>query len=573
MVTIEVNKRPLRAREGERLLAALRRAGLSVPTLCDVPALFPSGACRLCVVEVEGRRRLAPSCATPVEEGMKVLTHSPRAVRARQTIVELLLANHPDDCLYCFRNGACQLQRLAEDLGVRQRRYVGAKSDRKIDLAGPSIVRDPAKCILCGKCVRVCEEIQGVAAIDFHGRGSRTCIGTAFDESLNLSSCVGCGQCLMTCPTGALREQSHVKEVVGALDDPAKLVVVQLAPAVSVSLGEAFGLEPGTDVAGPLAAALRELGFARVFDGALGADLAAMEMAAEFVERITRGGPLPMMTSGSPGWVRFVEEFRPDFLEHLSTCKSPQQMLGALIKTYFAQQAEVDPARIFSVAVMPCTAKKAEAERPEMGCGGRPDVDAVLTTRELARILRMRGVDLAALSPEPADEPFGERSTAGKLCGAAGGAAEAVMRSVHFLLTGKDLPNLRLQALRAPEGVKEARLRVGGRDFGVAVVSGLGGARRLLDEIRAGWRSLHFVEVATCPGGCVAGGGQPVGASAQAVRARAEALYCLDADEPIRTAHANGAVQRLYQDLLGKPLSARGRELLHTRYAKREVVI
>jgi len=573
VITIEVNKKPLRVREGEMLLAALRRAGINVPTLCEVPDLLPSGACRLCVVEVEGRPNLAPSCATPVAAGMKVMTHSPRAVRARKTIVELLLANHPDDCLYCFRNGTCKLQRLAEELGVRQRRYVGAKSDLKIDLASPSIVRDPAKCILCGKCVRVCEEIQGVAAIDFHGRGCRMGIGAAFDQCLNLSSCVGCGQCILTCPTGALREQSHVKEVAGALDDPEKFVVVQLAPAVSVSLGEELGLEPGADIAGPLTAALHELGFQRVFDTSLAADLVAMEQASELVERLARGGRLPMFSSSSPGWVQFVEEFCPDFIENLSVCKSPQQMLGALIKTHFAEQARLDPSRIFSVVVTPCTAAKFEAQRPEMGRGGRPDVDAVLTTRELARLIRMRGMGLSALAPEPADPPFGERSTAGKLTGAAGGLTEAVMRTAHFLLAGKDLPNLRISAVRAPEGVKEVRLRMGKLELGVAIVSGLGHARGLLDEIRAGWRLLHFVEVATCPGGCVAGGGQPLGASGQAVRARAQALYRIDTEEMIRTAHANAAVQRLYDEFLGRPLGARSRELLHTHYAKREVAV
>ena len=573
MVNIEVNKKPIKAKQGEMLLTALRRAGINVPTLCYMENLFPSGACRMCVVEVDGQRGLVPSCAAPVREGMKVQTHSPRAVRARKTIVELLLANHPDDCLYCVRNRNCKLQGLAEELGVRQRRYVGAKTEAKVDTSSPSIVRDPAKCILCGKCVRLCEEVQGVAAIDFTGRGCRTSIGTAFDQGLNVSSCINCGQCIMACPTGALREQSSIKEVASALDDPEKFVVVQHAPAVSVSLAEEFGLKPGTDIAGAMTAAFRKLGFDRVFDTSFAADLTVMEEGSELVERIQNGGRLPMLTSCSPGWIKFVEEFYPDFIPNLSTCKSPQQMMGAIIKSYFAQRAGIDPAKIFSVSVMPCTAKKFEAERPEMASDGRPDIDAVLTTRELARIIRMRGIDMAALTPEPGDTPFGERSTAGKLFGATGGVMEAAIRSAHFLLTGKELEHLKVQAVRGLKGVKEARVKIGKLELGIAVVSGIGNARRLLDDIRSGYRDLHFIEVMTCPGGCIAGGGQPLSADPEAVRARMQALYKIDRDEPLRTAHTNESVARLYREFLGKPLGEKSHHLLHTHYAKREVVI
>ena len=396
MINIEVNGRTVWAEKGEMLLTALRRAGIKVPTLCHIDGLTPTGACRMCVVEVEGQRGLVPSCAFPAADGMKVRTHSPRAVQARKTIIELLLANHPDDCLYCVRNGNCELQDLAEELGVRSRRFAGDRTRHTLDASSPSIVRDPAKCILCSKCVRICEEVQHVSAIDFIGRGSRAKIGTAFDEGLNVSSCVNCGQCVTVCPTGALTEKSQIQEVIDALNDKDKLVVVQHAPAVSVALGEEFGVPQGTDVAGAMTTALRWLGFDRVFDTSFAADLTIMEEGSELVHRLTNGGTLPMLTSCSPGWIKFVETYYPDFLDNLSTCKSPQQMMGAVIKSYFAQQAGINPSRIYSVSIMPCTAKKFEAARPEMAHDGLPDIDAVLTTRELARLIRMRGLDLAA---------------------------------------------------------------------------------------------------------------------------------------------------------------------------------
>ena len=578
MITIEVNNRTIEAKRGEMLLSALQRAGLKIPTLCHLENLFPSGACRMCVVEVEGQRSLVPSCAFPVSEGMKVKTHSTRAVRARKTIIELLLSNHPDDCLYCVRNGSCTLQGLAEELGVRERRFAGAKSEYKVDTSSPSVIRDPAKCILCGKCVRVCEEVQGVSAIDFIGRGSKARVGTAFDQGLNVSSCVNCGQCIVVCPTGALREQSHAKEVLNAIANPNKFVVVQHAPAVSVSLAEEFGLKPGMDIAGALTAALRQLGVDRVFDTSFSADLTVMEEATELATRIANGGTLPLMSSCSPGWIKFVEQFYPDFLGNLSTCKSPQQMLGAIIKSYYAQREGIDPANIFSVAIMPCTAKKFEAERPEMtqahnGHGHTPDVDAVLTTRELARIIRMRGIDFNALTPDTADTPFGERSTAGKLFGASGGVMEAAVRTAHFLLTGREMENLKIQALRGLTGIKEARVKIGDLEVGVAVVSGLANARRLLDEIRAGRKDLHFIEVMTCPGGCIAGGGQPMGVNLDAVRARMQALYTIDRDEPLRTSHSNQSIKRLYDEFLGKPMGEKSHHLLHTHYTKRKAVL
>ena len=573
MITIEVNGRSIDAEKGETLLTSLRRAGVNVPTLCHIDGLTATGACRMCVVEVEGQRGLVPSCAFPVAEGMKVRTHSPRAVNARKTIVELLLANHPDDCLYCTRNGNCQLQQFAEELGVRQRRFAGEHSRYYLDTSSPSIVRDPAKCVLCGKCVRVCEEIQRVSAIDFIGRGSKAKIGTAFDEGLNVSSCVNCGQCITACPTGALCEQSHVKEVLDALNDRDKIVVVQHAPAVSVTLGEEFGLPTGMDVVGAMTTALRRLGFSRVFDTSFAADLTIMEEASELVHRIRNQQTLPMMTSCSPGWIKFVETYYPEMIGNLSSCKSPQQMMGAVIKSFFAEQEGIDPSRIYSVSVMPCTAKKFEAGRPEMGIDGVADIDAVLTTRELARIIRMRGLRLVDMPPETADTPFGERTSAGKLFGASGGVMEAAVRTAYHLLTGRELGDLNLQAVRGLQGIKEARLSIDGVDLGVAVASGLGNAARLLDQIRAGRNDLHFIEVMTCPGGCIGGGGQPVGSNSEAVKGRMLALYSIDANEPVRVSHRNEAVKRLYAEFLGEPLGEKSHRLLHTHYAPRDVLI
>ena len=568
-MNITVNGKAIHAERADTILSALKRAGISVPTLCHIDGLPPSGACRMCVVEVEGMRNLVPSCAYPVEEGMSISTHSPRVVRARKTVVELLLADHPDDCLYCVRNGDCRLQELAAELGVRERRYVGAKKDSRLDMSSASIVRDPSKCILCGKCVRVCEEVQGVSAIDFVGRGSKARVGTAFEEGLNVSSCINCGQCIMVCPTGALREQSHIKEVTEALADPEKIVVVQHAPSVSVTIGEEFGLKPGTDAAGMLTAALRALGFDRVFDTAFSADLTIMEEASELAHRVANGGALPMMTSCSPGWVKYVEQFHPDFIKNVSTCRSPQQMLGAVIKSFYAEREQLDPSKIFSVSIMPCVAKKFEAERPEMGRNGIADIDAVLTTRELVRMLRRQGLDLAGMEPEPADTPFGERSSAGKIFGASGGVMEAAIRTAHFLLTGKELDNVKVQEVRGLDGVKEARVKIGEMEVGVAVVSGLKNAGELLKAVREGNKQLHFIEVMTCPGGCIAGGGQPLGTNLESVRRRMQALYAIDEEAGVRVSHKNKEVQRLYKEFLGEPLGERSHHLLHTKYAQR----
>ncbi|MDD5765062.1 MAG: NADH-dependent [FeFe] hydrogenase, group A6 [Candidatus Marinimicrobia bacterium] len=572
MINIEVNNRQVKSNPGEMILTVLKREGIKVPTLCHLSDLFPTGACRLCVVEVEGVPGLVPSCAFPVRDGMKIKTHSPRAIRARKTIIELLLANHPDDCLYCVRNGNCDLQTLSEELGVRERRYSGKKNEYKVDTSSPSIVRDPAKCILCGKCVRMCEEVQGVSAIDFINRGSKTIIGTVFNEGLNISSCINCGQCIAVCPTGALREKSNIKEVMDALNDPTKFVVIQHAPSVSVTLGEEFGLKMGQDVMGIMTAAMRRLGFKRVFDTSFSADLTIMEEASELVYRIQNGGKLPMMTSCSPGWIKFVEEFYPEFIENLSTCKSPQQMMGAIIKSFYAEKQGIDPKTIYSVAVMPCTAKKFEAERPELSQGGIPDIDAVLTTRELARMIKMRGLDIRNMEPEGADSPFGERSSAGKLFGVSGGVMEAAVRTAYFLITGKEMEDVKVQELRGLEGIKEVHLNIGDLKLGIIATSGLGNARKVIEQIKAGRKDIHFIEVMTCPGGCIAGGGQPYGINMDAVKSRMKALYEIDRDSKNRTSHNNRFIKKLYEEYLEKPLSEKSHHLLHTHYKKRDVL-
>ena len=571
MIGLKINGKPVRAREGETILSAAKRSGISIPTLCHMEGLPPSGACRICVVEVGDQGRLVPACSFPVSEGMSVQTHSLEALTARRTIVELLLAGHPDDCLYCVRNGECELQTLARDLGIRQRRFRGARNRFDLDVSSPSIVRDPEKCILCGKCVRVCEEIQGVAAIDFIGRGNGTSVGCAFNEGINVSSCVNCGQCIMVCPTGALSEKVDTDRVLAALQDPEMVVVAQHAPSISVTLAEEFGMKPGTDIAGRLNAALRMMGFDMVFDTSFSADLTVMEEATELVGRIRSGGVLPLLTSCSPGWVKFLEEFYPDLAGNISTCKSPQQMMGAVIKSYWAAQRDLDPKKVFSVAIMPCTAKKFEAGRPEMSMSGMADVDAVLTTRELAGLIRSFGIDMDSVKDEPADNPFGERSSAGKMFGGSGGVMEAAVRTAHFMITGRELEDPKIDALRG-DGTREVHLDVGGVDVGVAVVSGLANARVILDRIRAGGSGLHFVEIMTCPGGCIAGGGQPIGADPARIAARLKALYRIDNTAPLRTAHGNRSVARLYREFLGEPCGPLSHSLLHTSYHRREVL-
>jgi len=574
MVTIEVNGDKMEATPGETILSALGRAGISVPTLCHVEGLSPTGACRVCVVEVDGMPGLVPSCSYPVAEGMRIKTHSSRALEARRTIMQLLLANHPDDCLYCVRGGDCELQQLSRELGVDQRLYRGQRSHHEADVSGPSIIRDPDKCILCGKCIRICEEVQGVAAIDFLRRGSRTFVGTAFDRGLANSACVNCGQCINVCPTGALREYSYIDEVEAALRDPQRMVVVQHAPAVSVSLAEEFGMKPGTDVDGVMVAALRRIGCDRVFDTSFTADLTIMEEASELAHRVANGGVLPMFTSCSPGWISFLEEFYPEYIPNLSSCKSPQQMMGALVKSFYAERMGIEPSAITSVSIMPCTAKKYEAKREEMGRDFLPDVDYVLTTRELGRLIRRHGVDLHALKPEGADTPFGERTGAGKIFGASGGVMEAAVRTAHWMLTGKDMKDPVVWPLRGLDGAKTLHVKIGDLEVGAAVVNGLGNARKLLDELKAGKHpDLHFIEFMCCPGGCIGGGGQPLGTDRARLTARMQSLYQIDSDESKRASHYNAQVQRLYDEYLGKPLGEKSHKLLHTKYHRREILL
>ena len=571
MIEIEVNNSKIQAEPGETILSALKRAGINVPTLCYYEKLKPAGRCRICVVEVEGRNDLIPSCAFPVSEGMKIKTHSPKVLEARRNLLELMVSNHPDDCLYCVRNGNCDLRQLVDEYGVGDRRLPKKNKAEEKDTSSYSIVRDPNKCILCGKCVRVCEDIQGVVAIELMGRGFETAVGIENGKDMEHSKCINCGQCILACPTGALSEVSHVQNVIDALNDPDKMVVVQHAPAISVSLAEEFGIAPGKDIDGLMIAAFRKMGFDRAFDTSFTADLTIMEEGSELVHRITNKGKLPMLTSCSPGWIKFCEQFYPELLENVSTCKSPQQMMGAIIKSFFAERVGVDPANIFSVSIMPCTAKKFEAQRPEMGRNGVADVDAVLTTRELGKLIRMHGINVDALEPEEADTPFGERTTAGKIFGATGGVMEAAIRSAYFLITGNELENLKVEAVRGLEGIREAKVNVNGTEVGVAVASSLGDARKLLDQVRDGRDDIHFIEIMTCPGGCVAGGGQPIGTDIEKIKARTKALYKIDENEAVKTSHSNEYVQRLYKEFLVEPLGEKSHELLHTHYHQREM--
>jgi iron-only hydrogenase group A len=570
-LTIEVNNNRLQASQGETILDVLNRNGMKVPTLCHMKGLFPTGSCRMCVVEVEGRRNLVTACSEPISDGMKIKTHSLRVIESRKTIVELLLSNHPDDCLYCERNGSCELQKLSEDLNVRERRISGNKNNYKLDVSSTSIVRDPAKCILCGRCVRVCEEIEGVTAIEFVGRGSKTFIDTSFNHGLNLSSCVNCGQCIMVCPTGALKEKSHISEIKNNLGNPDKVVIVQYAPSISVSLAEEFGFKPGQNIIGLMNAALRRMGFNFVFDTSFSADLTIMEEASELVHRVTNGGVLPMITSCCPGWVKYAEEFGHDILPNLSSCKSPQQMMGAIIKSYFAESEGIAPENIYSVSVMPCTAKKFEQQREEMTQNGISDVDAVLTTRELARLIRMYGIDIHKMEPELADSPLGTRSSAGKIFGSSGGVMEAAIRTAHYLITGKEMVKFQVKALRGLQGRKEAHVQIGDLNVGVAVVSGLKNAADLMEEVRNGRNDIHFIEVMACPGGCINGGGQPIGTDEEAVKARMATLYDIDEKDAIKASHKNPYIVELYDKFLGKPLGHKSHHLLHTHYQKREV--
>jgi len=484
-MNITINNIEVWANPGETVLEVAEREGIRIPTLCYLKGFSPTGSCRMCMVEVEDQGRLVPSCAFPVYDGMKVKTNSPEVRRARKTIIELLLANHPQDCLVCIRNGNCDLQSLAAEYGVRSYRYVGQRRKGKLDLASPSIERDPEKCILCGRCVRVCHEMQNVGAIDLINRGFNSTVAPAMDRSLNTVACVYCGQCIVHCPVGALREKSDQKRVWEAINNTDKLVVAQIAPAVRVAIGEEFGLQPGEIVTGKIVAALRRMGVDTVFDTNFAADLTIMEEANELIERITQKKTLPMITSCSPGWVKYLEHFYPDLMDHLSSCKSPHEMEGAMIKSYYARKMGINPEKIFVVSVMPCIAKKFEAQRPELGKEFQ-DVDAVITTRELARMIRVAGLDFSRLPDEGFDDPLGESTGAGAIFGAAGGVMEAALRTAHYMMTGKDMPVIDFSPIRGLQGVKESTVEINGIKLKVAAVSGLKNIDVLLKDMQAG---------------------------------------------------------------------------------------
>ncbi len=569
---IEVNNNTIKAKKGETILETLRRNGISVPTLCNMQGFTPTGACRICVVEVEGRDDLVPSCSHPVEEWMKIHTHSPRVIHARKTIVELLLSGHPDDCLYCIRNGNCELQNLAENLGIRERRLPGVRNFVKKDPSGAAVVRDPAKCILCGRCVRMCKEKIGVSTFDFIGKGMHTAIGPTFNSKLNVSNCISCGQCIMVCPTGALHEKDNATQVQEALQDRETYTVVQISPTVSVSLADEFNVKPGKELDGLLVATLRKMGFKKVFKTAFAADIMVLQIVDELVERLESGNNLPMFSSDCPAFVKFMEEYHADLLPHLSVCKSPQQIMGSLIKHHYARQHKVKAETIHSVSLMPCTAKKFEAQRDENTHKGISDVDTVLTTRELARLIRLYGLDIQQAVPEMADSPFAIRSSAGKIVGTSGGVAEAVYRTLYQRLTGKNLVNFKVAQLRGNKNVKEIHTKIGKQKIGIAAVNGLGNARELIRQVQAGRNDLQFIEVMACPGSCISGGGQPITTNQDVIKARMKTLYDIDEKESIKVSYRNPAVIDLFEKYTGKEKDS-FREKLKTSFRKRDVLL
>ncbi|HHY96058.1 MAG TPA: 2Fe-2S iron-sulfur cluster binding domain-containing protein [Firmicutes bacterium] len=568
-VTLTIDGRKVEVEAGTTVLEAARQAGINIPTLCYLEGLNAIGACRVCVVEVKGAKTLQTSCVLPVAEGMEVKTNSPAVRASRRLTVELLLSDHPYECLTCIRNQNCELQALAESLGIRRVRFEGEKHTAAIDESSPSIVRNNNKCVLCRRCVAVCDKIQSVKAIGPQERGFDTSIAPPFDLPLGDSLCVNCGQCTLVCPTGALHEHDDTELVWAALADPKKHVVVQTAPATRVTIGEMFGMPPGSVVTGKMVAALRRLGFDRVFDTDFTADLTILEEGYELVHRLQEGGVLPLITSCSPGWIKFIETFFPEFLPNLSTCKSPQQMFGALAKTYYARKAGIDPADIFVVSIMPCTAKKFEARRPEMTDSGYPDIDVVLTSRELGRMLKQAGIVFDALAEEEYDAPLGISTGAGAIFGATGGVMEAALRTAYEVVTGQTLPALDFESVRGMEGIKEASVDVGGTTLHVAVAHTLGNARRVLEAVKAGTAQYHFIEIMACPGGCIGGGGQPIPTTDEIRKKRIAAIYQVDRDMPLRKSHDNPVIKVLYEEFLGEPNSHKAHELLHTHYVPR----
>lgn len=571
-VNISINGKNVEAKPDWTVLEAARYEGIDIPTLCYYPFITRRGACRLCSVELEGSPNLIASCVYPVREGLKIQTHSPRVLKARKTLLELLVANHNFECLVCKRNGNCKLQSLCEEYGISENRYPGKKRPDYKDCSSQAYVKDHGKCILCGRCTKVCEELQDVNAIEFTERGFFTEIQPAFRNKISESVCIDCGQCVIACPVASLVEKDSVEEVFNALGDPNKYVIVQTAPAIRVTIGEAMGMKAGTLSTGKMVSGLRQLGFKQVFDTAFGADLTVMEEASELVHRIKEKGTLPMMTSCSPGWTKFVETFYPDFIPNLSSCKSPHQMLGAIIKSYFAQKNNIKPEDIFVVSVMPCTAKKFEINRDANIVDGLKDVDVVITTRELAKIFKTGGVNYFQLEDSEFDNPLGSASSAGEIFGASGGVLEASLRTAYHLITEKELEKIDFKSVRGLSRLKEAVIEIDGRTLNVAAVSSLAEARKLIEKIKNGEVSYDFVEVMACPGGCIAGGGQPYTEDYEVIKARLKTLYEIDLGKDIRKAHKNPYIIKLYEDFLGEPLSEISHKYLHTRFKARKNV-
>src|SRR5665648_59045 len=588
MINLTINNKEIQVEEGTTIFEAAKHHNILIPHFCYMENVHQIGSCRICVVEVEGGKTLMASCVTEAKEGMVVHTNSERVRNVRKVIYELMLSDHPKECLRCWRNQNCELQDLGNLIQIKEFRYEGAKSKDIIDSSSPSIVRDSSKCILCRRCVTVCNDLQGVALMNPHHRGFSTFIGPSEDELLGESVCTNCGQCVLVCPVGALKEKDSTSTVWEALYDKSKTVIVQTAPAVRAALGEVFGYDPGTLVTGKMASALHELGFNYVFDTNFAADLTIMEEGSEFLGRVKNAftasandGVLPMITSCSPGWIKFMEHQYPDQLAHLSSCKSPHMMLGALSKSYFAEKMNIDPASIFMVSVMPCTAKKFEILRPEMYNNGQANVDAVITTRELGRMIKDGGIDFRNLPDGEFDSPLGLSSGAADIFGTTGGVMEAALRTVYELVTGRELPtgNLHIKPLEGLDRIKTADLKIenplpeygflAGVTVKVAVTSGLKGAAELLNEIKQGTSPYHFIEIMGCPGGCISGGGQPRPVNDAIRTKRLEAIYREDEGKLLRKSHENKDIMILYHDFLGAPLGHKSHELLHTIYTPR----
>lgn len=575
MVHIKINNIPLTVPKDYTILKAAREAGIEIPTLCYLKEINEIGACRICMVEVKGARSLVASCVYPVNEGMEVFTNTPKVRESRKTTLELILSTHNKKCLSCIRNGTCELQKLCIDYGVEdENRFMGTNTTSTIDATAAHMIRDNSKCVLCRRCVAACRANQDVGVIGPNERGFKTHIGCAFDLDLNQVACVSCGQCITVCPTGALAEKDNTEEVWAAINDPTKHVLVQTAPSVRVTLGEAFGMPVGTDVEGKMVAAIRRLGVDGVFDTDFAADFTIMEEANEFVERVKTGGVLPMITSCSPGWVKYCEHYFPEFLPNLSTCKSPQQMFGALAKTWYAEKNNLDPKDIVVVAVMPCTAKKFEIGRDDQAAAGVPDVDIAITTRELSRMINRAGLRFTDLPDEEFDSPLGTSTGASVIFGATGGVMEAALRTAVETLTGEELQKVEFEDVRGTDGIKKATYNVAGMEVKVAVASGLSNARKVLEMVRSGEETFHFIEFMACPGGCVNGGGQPQ--QPASVRnfvdlkgLRAKALYQNDSNKPVRKSHENPVLKEIYAEYFGEPGGHKAHEVLHTHYVAR----